>query len=214
MFNISINISPKNKKLYTRAFIVFLIIVFGTMIYKASHLKLVSFTKNGVTIEYYDIPRIVSLPIKAPKIDIFPAAFSLSYPNPDSPSSLHGTFVMNIANKGAEEAIITDIKWKIIDGDRPITPPAEWRKIIGKPQLDKFYLPGHTGMRYIYGPEIGASGKNKITLSVEVKYINPLDKEKEVHVAYYTGTLRYDKNIKMNYPGGDFGIISKSEISE
>ena len=208
MLNITILI--KNNKLYVVAFIVFLTIVFGSMIYKAPHLKSVAFTKDGVKVDFYDLPQSLLLSIKVPKIDIFPAVFSLSYPNPDSPSSLHGTFVMNIANKGAEEAIITDIKWKIIDGDRPITPPAEWRKIIGKPQLDKFYLPGHTGMRYIYGPEIGASGKNKITLSVEVKYINPLDKEKEIHIAYYTGTLRYDKSIKMSYLGSDFDTISKS----
>jgi|GEM_PF-6866252 hypothetical protein len=210
MFNI--NFLVKNKKLSITAFIVFLVIVFGLMIRKADHLKSVAFTKNGVKVDFYDLPQSSLLPVKVPKIDIFPATFSLSYPNPSSPSSLHGTFVMNIANKGAEEAIITDIKWKIIDGDRPITPPDEWRKIIGKPQLDKFYLPGHTGMRYIYGPEIGASGKNKITLSVEVKYINPLDKKKEVHTAYYTGTLRYDKNLAMNYSGSNFDTISKSQL--
>lgn len=181
------------------------------MISKAPYTKTVSINKNGITIEYYNIAQEAKAPAEKPIISVFPNYFGLSYPNPASPSSLHGTFVINIENKGGAKALISEINWKIIDGDRPITPPDEWRRIIGEPEIGKFYLGPHSGMRYLYGPEIGASGKNKILLHVEVKYINPLEKQKPTHTASYTGTINYDVNLKKNYSGNEFTTISKYE---
>lgn len=182
-----------------------------TMIYKAPHFKAVSINRNGVTIEYYDIPQEVRTYIKKPLVSVFPNSFSLSYPNSASPSSLHGTFILNIENKGDGKALISEINWKIIDGDRPITPPDEWRRIIGEPEIGKFYLAPHTGMRYLYGPEIGASGKNKILLYIEIKYTNPLEKDKTIHIASYSGTISYDTNLKMKYSGNEFVAISSHD---
>ncbi|MCQ9207429.1 MAG: hypothetical protein NG740_06100 [Omnitrophica bacterium] len=214
MLNLHTQVLAKIKKLslmITIAFIAFIVVIIATMIYKAPHLKGVGFSKDGISVEYYDTPRPRPDVIKdRPAISVYPKSFTLSYPNPASPSSLHGTFTVNIENTGAVNALISDIRWKIVDGERSITPPNEWRKIIGEPKVNKFYLSSFTGMRYIYGPEIGSSGKNKISLVVEVKYKNPRDKSGITHTAYYAGSLNYDRNIKMKYAGDEFVSITRS----
>lgn len=209
MLNINMSFMFKNKR-YGFLVILILVTIIASMIYKAPHFKALSINKDGVRIEYYDIAQRVELSVKKPVIAISPDSFRLSYPNPASPSSLHGTFTINIENNGDENALIPEISWKIIDGDRTITPPEEWRKIIGEPQLQKFYLPAHTGMRYIYGPEIGAAGKNKILLGVSVKYANPIEKNRPLYVSAYSGTISYDKNVKTNYSGSDFVKLTSS----
>ncbi len=206
MPRIHIHLPSKAGKSISILVVILFVIVVATIIYKASHFKGVKTSKYG---KYYDIPKPAIIK-KYPVISVYPNYFNLSCLELATRTSLHGIFIVNIENTGAVKALISDIKWKIKDGDRTITPPSEWRKIIDKPESNEFYLPPHTGIQYIYGPEIGASGKNKILLSVEVKYKNPTDKSGVTHTAHYTGSLNYDKEKKVIYTRDKFITIDRS----
>lgn len=211
------SIIVKDKRLQVIITILILVafaVLIGTMVKKAPDTKKISLLLNKdsvkLEIEYGISLSKEVLSNKNPTISIQPRYFGLSYPNPGSPTSLHGTFVVSIENKGSGDALITEINWKILDGSRVITPPSEWSKIIGQPELRNFTLPSASGLIYTYGPEITASGKDRVTLSIEVKYKDIGKPELPVHTAYYTGVLNYDKGIKVNYSGNEFITINTS----
>jgi hypothetical protein len=77
--------------------------------------------------------------------------------------------------------------------------------------MKSFNLGGGKGVRLIYGPEIGASGKNKIKLSIDVEYVDPKSGEKKIES--YSGTLDYDINTKQDYLGDEFRNLDPSTSS-
>jgi hypothetical protein len=219
--NIHFHFSTKSKIILVLVILIGLAITW-TIIRNVDRIKRIIFSKDGIILEYYQLSKKIPTPvskkpsfrgefaaatIRKPIVTVFPDSFYLSHPNTASPSSLHGKIVFNIENIGNAKALITDINWMIIDNDRRITPPNEWRKIVGETKIGKIYIPAYTGMRYTYGPEITALGKGTMRLSVEVKYQNPYDKKDVIYTAYYSGKLDYDKNVKMEYSSDKFFTI-------
>ncbi|MDD5428216.1 MAG: hypothetical protein PHI58_03145 [Candidatus Omnitrophica bacterium] len=144
-------------------------------------------------------------------VHIAPLSFRLLQPNPTCISPLYGQFNIGIANVGNKKIVISEIKWKILDGTREITPPDEWRKIIGEPKVEQFYLAPKKGITYLYGPEIDPVKKNRITLGIEVKYSILQWFGKKRRVAYYAGMLEYDEDAKTYYTSKDFiGVIGNN----
>ena len=101
-----------------------------------------------------------------------PREIQIQFPDPLNPKSPHAVFQIVIENKGKQWAKDITITWDIKDmgaDGRRITPPDEWRNIIGK-KKEVYMLGPKMGFVQIYGPEIGAyAEKNPPDIEVRIK---------------------------------------------
>ena len=101
-----------------------------------------------------------------------PREIQIQFPDPLNPKSPHAVFQIVIENKGKQWAKDIAITWDIKDmgaSGRRITPPDEWRNIIGK-KKEVYMLGPKMGFIQIYGPEIGAyAEKNPPNIEVTIK---------------------------------------------